>query len=114
MKYTLKLEEMMLKKEIRIYKTKEEKEPFLEWFRSLRDKLVKTRICDRLDRVELGNLGDYKMVGEGVFELRFNFGIRIYYGQIGNVVVLLLCGGDKKNQSRDIRKAQGYWREYNE
>jgi putative addiction module killer protein len=53
-------------------------------------------------------LGDYKSVGEGVFELRFHFGrgYRIYFGMIDNVIVLLLCGGDKNNQAKDIKKAQ--------
>jgi len=102
----------MLHKEIRIYKAKNGNMPFLEWFRSLRDKSVKARVRDRLDRVELGNLGDYKSVGEGVFELRFSSGTRVYFGQAGRIVVLLLQGGNKKSQRKDIQKAKEFWSEY--
>jgi len=67
----------------------------------------------RLDKVQLGNLGDWSTVGDGVFELRehFNRGIRIYYG-LEQTVILLLCGGDKSTQVKDIGKAKQYWQEY--
>ncbi|MCD4812805.1 type II toxin-antitoxin system RelE/ParE family toxin [bacterium] len=104
----------MQHKKIKIFKTPAGKEPFLTWFRSLKDLSVRTRIRTRLDRVALGNLRDYKALGEGVFELKFNFGVRIYFGQIGNIVVLLLHGGDKKTQQKDIKKAKDYWRWFHE
>lgn len=65
-------------------------------------------------RVEAGNLGDYRSVGEGIFELRIDYGpgYRIYFGQIGITIVLLLCGGDKSTQEQDIRKAIEYWEDY--
>jgi putative addiction module killer protein len=68
----------------------------------------------RLDRVKLGNLGDYRSVGEGVFEFRIDYvpGYRIYFGQVGLTIVLLLCGGDKSTQEQDIRKAKEYWADY--
>jgi len=68
----------------------------------------------RLDRLKLGNFGDSKALQEGVCELRIHYGsgIRIYYGKVGNRVVLLLCGGDKGSQKRDIAKAKEYWKDY--
>jgi putative addiction module killer protein len=100
--------------EIRNYITKRGKRPFPEWRDSLRDPKAKARIRIRLDRVRQGNLGDYCSVGEGVFELRIDYGpgYRIYFGQIESTIVLLLCGGDKSTQERDIRKAIEYWIEY--
>lgn len=68
----------------------------------------------RLDRVRLGNLGQYRSAGEGVFELKIDFGpgYRVYFGQEGNTVVILLCGGDKKTQDKDIKSAREYWADY--
>ncbi len=101
-------------REIRIYITLEGKTPFLEWRDSLKDVRAKAKIIARLDRVEDGNLGDCKFVGEGVYELRIDYGpgYRIYFGQENNVIILLLWGGDKSNQSKDISKAQNYWQDY--
>jgi putative addiction module killer protein len=69
----------------------------------------------RLERVELGNLGDHRGIGEGVFELRIDFGpgYRIYFGLDGSELVVLLIGGTKKTQQRDIDTAKHYWRNYN-
>ncbi len=68
----------------------------------------------RLNRIRLGNFGDCKSVGGGVEELRIDFGpgYRVYYGREGSLVVVLLCGGDKRTQARDILTAQKYWKEY--
>jgi len=68
----------------------------------------------RLDRLKLGNFGDCKTLQEGVSELRIHYGpgIRIYYGKIGDRTVLLLCGGDKGSQDRDINKAKDYLNDY--
>lgn len=68
----------------------------------------------RLNRIRLGNFGDCKSVGNGVEELRIDFGpgYRIYFGRQGLLAVILLCGGDKKTQARDIATAQKYWKEY--
>ena len=65
-------------------------------------------------RVEAGNYGDYKLVGDGVLELRFRFGTGygVYFGEDGDTVVALLCGGDKSTQERDIERAKTYWKEY--
>lgn len=64
--------------------------------------------------MRLGNLGDCKSIGDGVFELRISFGpgYRVYFGQDGPKVVVLLCGGDKRSQKRDIAKAKLLWMEY--
>jgi len=68
----------------------------------------------RLDRLKLGNFGDCKTLQEGVSELRIHYGpgIKIYYGKIDNKIVLLLCGGDKGSQDRDINKAKVYFKDY--
>ena len=75
---------------------------FADWLRHLRDSKAKARILARLDSVTLGNLGDTKIVGEGVRELRVHIGpgYRIYFAQMGRIVILLLCGGDKSSQKR--------------
>ena len=101
-------------KEIRIYQTKNGREPFNEWLDSIRDTNTQDRIQARIARLEDGNMGDCKSVGEGVFELRLHFGrgYRIYFGQIGNTIVILLSGGDKSSQKRDIVEAKTYWLEY--
>lgn len=101
-------------REIQNYLREDGSSPFEEWLDSLRDKKVRSKIDNRIRRVRLGNLGDYKAVGEGVCELRIDYGpgYRIYFGQVRSTIVLLLCGGDKSTQERDIRKAIEYWRDY--
>lgn len=88
-------------------------EVFADWFRRLRDQRARARIIGRLDRVVLGNLGDHRSIGEGVFELKIDYGpgYRVYFARRANTVVILLCGGDKSTQDRDIRKAQALARE---
>ena len=101
-------------KELRIFVTEEGREPFNEWLASLNDPKVRAKIRVRLDRVSLGNFGDCHGVGEGVQELRMDYGsgYRIYLGQDGSTIVLLLCGGDKSTQTKDIETAKRYWNEY--
>ncbi len=71
---------------VKIYQNERGDEPFTEWLESIKDKVTQARIRQRLRRVELGNLGDYRFVGEGVFEMRLHFGpgYRVYYGQAGS------------------------------
>lgn len=86
---------------------------FAEWFKSLRDRRAKARIAVRIDRLALGNRGDVKPVGNGVSEMRITYGpgYRLYYTQKGDDVVILLCGGDKASQRRDIADAKTLARE---
>jgi putative addiction module killer protein len=81
---------------------------FAIWMRDLRDRRAQKRIAARLLRLEHGLFGDAKSVGDGVNELRFDFGpgYRVYFQQRGRVIVLLLCGGDKGSQIRDIERAK--------
>lgn len=87
--------------------------PFKKW-RDTLDGSIAARIEARLKRVALGNLGDVRPVGQGVSELRMTFGngFRIYFGQHGDEVIILLCGGDKSSQSDDIETAHGYWLDF--
>jgi putative addiction module killer protein len=101
-------------KEIRIYENEEGHAPFSEWMDRQQAPLY-GKLMARLERVELGNLGDHRGIGEGVFELRIDFGpgYRIYFGLDGSELVVLLIGGTKKTQQRDIDTAKHYWRNYN-
>lgn len=101
-------------REIRNYLTADGRNPFDEWLDALRDRRAKAKIRARLDRVEDGNLGDYKSLGDGVFELRINYGsgYRLYFAQEGKTIILLLCGGDKNTQEYDINQAKEYWQDY--
>jgi putative addiction module killer protein len=101
-------------REIREYQTTGGKIPFGEWLESLRDLQARVKIEKRLERVRTGNLGDYKSLGEGVCELKIDFGggYRVYFGQIGTKIILILCGGIKRTQDEDIEKAKEYWRDY--
>jgi putative addiction module killer protein len=100
--------------EIVRYQRVDGNEPFTEWIRALRDSTARIRIYARLKQVQLGNLGDVKAVGEGISELRVHAGpgYRIYYGLHGRHLVVLLCGGDKGSQSKDIDKAREYWMDW--
>jgi putative addiction module killer protein len=79
---------------------------FAKWFVSLKDARAKARIQIRIDRVELGNPGDVKFFS-GIGELRIDYGpgYRVYFVKRGNTIVILLCGGDKATQQRDVRQA---------
>lgn len=82
-------------------------EIFSKWFRGLRDRLARVRIQARVDRMQAGNAGDVKSVGEGVSEMRVDYGpgYRVYFTYRGSELVIVLAGGDKSSQADDIRKA---------
>ena len=102
--------------DIQIYWDAHGNEPFEQWLSSIRDTRTSARIDNRLRRVRLGLLGDQRSLGEGVFELRLDFGpgYRIYFGRIGREKILLLTGGDKDTQRRDIVRAKRYWQHFRE
>ena len=106
--------EIIRKKQLEIFVTKDGRTPFTEWLESLKDKTSQFRIKERLDRVSLGNLGDYKSIGEGVYELRLTIGpgYRIYFGLETDTFMILLLGGSKKGQQRDIHKSKEYWKDH--
>jgi len=97
-----------------IYTTADGREPFSEWVEALADDRAYAAIAVRLARVRLGNLGDCRFLGEGLGELRIHFGpgYRLYFGEDGQEVILLLCGGTKGTQRSDIARAKARWRDY--
>ena len=82
-------------------------EVYARWFRRLRDRQARVRIDSRIRRLSLGNPGDVRPVREGVSEIRIDYGpgYRVYFAQQGEALVVLLAGGDKDRQERDIRRA---------
>ena len=106
----------MLVFELREYLTENGQSPFNDWLMGLRDMRARARVATRLDRVSLGNLGDHESVGGGVFELRIFYGpgYQVYYSLVGEKVILLLTGGSKGTQKRDIQIARAYLADYGE
>ena len=96
------------------YVTAEGRSPFSEWINGLRDRKVRARVRVRLDRLSLGNFGDCRSLGAGLHELRIDYGpgYRVYLGEIGSRVVLLLTGGTKRTQKRDIDQAKSFWADF--
>lgn len=98
-----------------IYATKTAKEPYSIWENTL-DTKARAIVINRLDRIKLGNFGDAKRIknGNGVWELRIDYGpgYRIYFGKKETRLIILLTGGQKKSQNRDITKAKQYWADY--
>ncbi|CAM5771947.1 hypothetical protein LMIY3S_03679 [Labrys miyagiensis] len=88
-------------------------EIFSKWIRSVRDQNAVGRIQIRIRRLSLGNFGDVKSVGEGVSELRIDYGpgYRVYFVRRGEAIVILLCGGDKRTQDEDIKRAKALAKE---
>lgn len=96
------------------YSTQSGKIPFSDWLWRLKDLKAKAKIIHRVDRAALGNFGKYRDLHSGVIELKEDFGpgYRIYFGLDGDDLIILLIGGDKGSQDRDITKAKEYWADY--
>jgi putative addiction module killer protein len=98
-----------------VYQTNEGKEPFTKWIQSL-DGSIRAYVRARIKRVSFGNLGDCKWIGRGVMELRLDRGpgYRVYFAMLEQRLILLLAGGDKSTQDRDITKSQEYLADWKE
>ena len=96
------------------YTDGQDRSPYTEWLASLRDVRARARVIMQVDRMELGLFGDSEPVGQGVSELKIHYGpgYRVYYGKEGQNAYLLLCGGNKSTQLKDIKRAKTYWQEY--
>jgi putative addiction module killer protein len=102
--------------EIRHYLDRAGKDVFEEWLTELADARAQAKIATRINRLAAGNFGDCKSLRQGLYELRIDWGpgYRVYYAMLGRVCVLLLCGGDKRKQPRDIDRALQYLKDYKE
>ena len=100
-------------KEIIYYQTLDNKIPYLEWYNTL-DKSLRLVVDKRLSKVERGLYGKNRQLSKELFELKFNNGLRIYYTETNNTIVLLFTGGNKSKQSKDIEFAEKYLKEYKE
>ena len=100
--------------ELRRYLTSSGRDIFGEWLSGLRDARAMAKVTVRIDRLSAGNFGDCKALRGGLFELRIDWGpgYRVYYALVGKACVLLLCGGDKRKQSSDIKRALEYLKDY--
>lgn len=100
---------------VREYISADGTNPFRRWLAQLATD-ARARIQVRVLRFEAGNLGDHKSVGDGVWEARLDFGpgYRVYFAKAGRMVILLLVGGDKRSQAKDIAQAKLHWAQYKE
>jgi putative addiction module killer protein len=101
--------------QIEIYEALDGKCPYSEWLDNLSDIAARAKIRTRLDRATIGNFGKTESVGAGVYEFKIDFGpgYRVYFGldEAERKIILLLCGGTKKRQQKDVKRAQDYWKE---
>lgn len=100
-------------RDVRNYVTPNGREPYEEWVNSYSDSKTRAIIQQRIRRLELGNFGDYEQLGN-LYELKIHYGpgYRVYFGTVDHDIVILLYGGPKKTQKRDIQKAKKYWEEF--
>jgi putative addiction module killer protein len=96
------------------YITESERCPFDEWIDSLKNKRAQAVVNNRLLRIAQGNFGLCRNVGGNLMEMKIDFGpgLRVYFAEDGDTIVVLLCGGDKSTQTRDIERAKEYWKDY--
>ena len=101
-------------RQIEEYLTTEGRSPFSEWLNGLNDRKARARVRVRLDRLSLGNFGDCRSLGGGLYELRIDYGpgYRVYFGEVGDRAILLLIGGTKRSQQRDITQARDLWADF--
>jgi len=100
--------------EVLRYVTESGQDVFGEWFAGLKDARARAKVAVRVARLAAGNFGDCRALRGGVWELRIDIGpgYRVYYGKVKQTCVLLLCGGDKRKQAADIKRAIEYWDDY--
>lgn len=103
-------------KEIIIYDLENGKEPFIIWLKSIKDSVIRARIKSAILRMSNDNFGDCKKIDKDISEMRLHFGsgYRIYFSNLDNIIILLLNGGDKSSQAKDIEKAKLYLKNYKE
>lgn len=97
--------------QIKYYKDSRGNSPFLDWLENLADTMGRAKIKVHIDRLARGNFGNCRSLGNGLHKLKINFGpgYRVYFGLMGQEIVLILCRGSKQGQNRDIEKAKEYW-----
>lgn len=100
-------------RKVEVYLTRDGEDPFQEWLDGLADQRARVLIDKTIAKIRLGNLGRHKSVGEGVQEIVLDYGpgYRIYFGEHGATLVILLCGSTKKRQEKTIKEARRYWKE---
>ncbi|MEL6821764.1 MAG: type II toxin-antitoxin system RelE/ParE family toxin [Calditrichota bacterium] len=108
------MSEIVFSRRILIYADESGYEPFIKWLDSLNNPVFERRIVRRINRLKQGNLGDYKNLGNGILELRmfFGAGYRVYIHPDGSDIIILLHGGSKKTQLKDIAKSRIYLQDY--
>ena len=104
----------MTTRTVLVYQSADGRRPFTEWLAALKDRQARARIQTRINRLVLGNPGDHRALDGGVIELRIDWGpgYRVYFAQTGDVILLLLCGGDKTTQQKDIAHAKACLQDY--
>ena len=97
-------------RKITYYKDPRGRSPFLEWLEKLSDRVGRAKIKIRMDRLERGNLGDCRSVGQGIYEIKIHEGpgYRVYFGFLDPKIIVIFCGGSKQTQKKDIEKAKQY------
>ena len=101
-------------REILNYTTPSGRNPYRQWYTRITDEKAQIAISNRITRLRVGNFGDFKRLGQDLYELRIHYGpgYRVYFGVFQNDIVILLCGGDEGTQQRDITRARNYWNDF--